>query len=91
MSMPVNRIFPPILCILLGLGNYTCSKFKESFCSRIKNQSQEETDAQNMSLMKELKCNDSLVKLNDLKDEFQNKNQERIALIVRIKDRGMSR
>ena len=44
-----------------------------------------------MSLVVYLKFDDGLVKLDDLKNEVQNKKQERTTLIALMKDREMSR
>ena len=43
-----------------------------------------------MYLVTDLKCDESLVKMDDFKNEVKNKTQERISLIARMKDRIMS-
>ena len=42
-------------------------------------------------MVEELKLGEGLIKLDDLKNETQNKNQERITPMHRMKDRGMRR
>ena len=44
-----------------------------------------------MSLVAELKFDEGLIKLDDLRNDAQNKSQERITFIARMKDRGMKR
>ena len=44
-----------------------------------------------MSLVTDLKCDEGLVKMDDSKNEVQNKTQERISLIALMKVMGMSR
>ena len=43
-----------------------------------------------MSLVEQLEY-EGMVKLDDLNNEVQNKNQEMLALIAQMKDRGMNR
>ena len=68
MCMSVNRVFPPILHMLMELGNDIYSKFKEHAHSRIENQSQEEIEDKKSSLVAELKDDEGLVKLDVLKN-----------------------
>ena len=88
--IPLHRYLPPLLHILLGLGNDIYSKFKEWIDERIEKLSPEELEARNMTLLAEIKLDDILIKFDDLKKQVQNLTTARIELNAVLKNKNLS-
>ena len=86
----MRRALPPILYILLGVGNDVYSKFKEYVQTRIEEISQGEIEALNMSLIAEIKQDELLITNDDLSTELSKCIQQRINLNARLKSRSLS-
>ena len=78
--MLVSRMLPPMLHVLLGLGNDVYSKFRDFMLQRIEKTSPEELEARNMSLLSELKYDESVVAFENAKQEVQHLAQDRTSL-----------
>ena len=89
--IPIKRVLPPILHLLLGLGNDIYANFKEFIADRVEKVSIEEMDARDMSILAEIKYEDSALLYLDAKSEVQMLVQDRIVLNSRVKERGLSR
>lgn len=89
--IPMTRVLPPLLHLLLGLGNGMCSKFKEFANARIELKSNAEIEAQNMTFLTEIGCDEALIAWDDLKKEVQGLVQERIEVSSKLKQRGTAR
>ena len=88
---PIDRVLPPLLHLLLGLGNDIYSKFKEWVSIRIERKSNELIEAQNMSFLTEVRCDEALLLHDDYKKEVQGLVQKRIEILAKLKERGRSR
>lgn len=89
--IPISRVFPPLLHLLLGLGNDACSSFKNFIAMRIQKKSEEEIEAQEMSFIAEIRYDEALVLHDDLKKEVDEVRQMRICANARLKERGNSK
>ena len=87
---PLKRHLPPLLHLLLGLGNDLCSKFKDWIAQRIELIREEEKEAQNRSLIAEIKHDESLVKFVDVKKELIVLKNKRIDINRKLKTRKES-
>ena len=65
--IPISRVLPPILHLLLGLGNDIYANFKDFVNQRIERISTEELEARNMSFLSEIKYDDSVLAYEDSK------------------------
>lgn len=91
LCIPLHRFIPPLLYILLGLGNDMYAKFNEFIFIRIEKLSPEEVDTQNMCLITEIKLDEALVMQNCTKNEVRNLIQNIIDLYSKLKEKGLSR
>ena len=87
----VDRVMPPLLHLLLGLGNDVYSKFKEFIAMRIERLSQEELEVQNMTFFSEIKYDKAMVECDNLKNDFNELIEHRIDINSRFKERGRTR
>ena len=86
--VPLKRALPPMLHLLLGLGNDTCSKFKEFIHSKIEKLYHAEIEVKNVPLLAEIKFDEGLIKLDDLKKEASDLMQQRTEINSSLKERG---
>ena len=89
--IPMTRVMPPLLHLLLGLGNDTCSKFKEFISARIEIKSNAEIEDQNTTFLTEIGYDEALIAWDDLKKEVLGLVQERIEVNSKLKQRGTTR
>ena len=89
--VPMTRFMPPLLHLLLGLGNDACSKFKEFISARIEIKSNAEIEDQNMTFLTEIGYDEALIAWDDLKKEVLGLVQERIEVNSKLKQRGTTR
>ena len=87
----MSRVLPPILYLLLDLGNGIHANFKDFIDQRIERTPTEELEARNMSFLLEIKCNDSTLAYEDSKHHAHDLVQGRIALVAAIKEKGYSK
>ena len=87
--IPLTRVLPPILHLLLGLGNDVYSKFKDFLQIRIEKISGKESEARDMTLLAEIQHDAALIQFDDLKKEVNNFIQHRIAVNADLKDRNL--
>ena len=73
----VSRVLPPFLHLFLGLGNDMCSKVQNFISIRIENESDKEIEAQQMSFLAEIRYDEVLVMLDDLKKEAEETRRTR--------------
>ena len=88
--VPVKRALPPILHLLLGLGNDIYSKFKEYISVRIEKLTKAELEAQNMTLLSEIKIDQCLIAIDDIKSELNELVQRRITINSNLRQRGLT-
>ena len=75
--VPLHRVLPPLLHILLGLGNNMYSKFKEYVKLWIKLQSLEEIAALNMVLLAKIKHDEGIILFYNLQNKVRDLVQDR--------------
>ena len=78
-------MLPPLLHILLGLGNDMYSKFKEYVKLQIELQSPEEIASLNMVLLAEIKHDEGMILFDDLQNDVRFLAQDRIELNAKLK------
>ena len=89
--LPITRTLPPILHLLLGVGNDVFSIFKDFIVERVEKASPEEKDARNMTFLAEIKHEDAALLCSDSKVLVQTLVQERMLVNARLKERGLDR
>ena len=88
--IPLHRYLPLVIYLLLSFRNDTYSKFKDQIAQRIEYMSNEEREAQNMSLISEIKYNKELVYFDNIKKELLVLRDERIDINNKLKIRDIS-
>ena len=85
--MPVSRTLPPMLHVLLNLGNDVYSYFRDFLLQRIEKTSPEELESRYMNLLHELKHDESAVTFENAKQEAQHLAQDRTSPNAHAKQR----
>ena len=86
--MTLHRCVPPLLHLLLGLENDTCSKFKEWIAQRIEHTRDEERWVQIMSLVSDVNHGKAWVNFEKIDNELSVLRDERIDMNNKLKVRG---
>ena len=90
-NTPINRVLPPMLHLLLGLGNDVCALFKSFLSERIEQLSQEEKDARDMSFLAETRHGESLIAYDNSKQAVLDLVEQRKEMMLNLSQGDLSK